>query len=289
MSDHDTLQKFLFDGTDIRGEISSLAASYQAILAQKQYTDAVAALFGEFLVAASLLSATLKYPGIITIQATGAGPIKTIMAECTQGNKLRGIVRGDIAAAASGCSLQDFLGSATLAITIEPEGGERYQGIVPLDADNLSQCLEHYFNQSEQLPTQIKLCADRQVASGVLIQQMPSTQQADKIAADWQHISALMDTLKTQEQLSLSHSEQLYRLFHEDGVRLFEHQALHFFCSCSRQRTERALVSLGAAEVRDIVEEQGSVLITCEFCDEQYQFSDQDVEAMFSSEPPTLH
>jgi molecular chaperone Hsp33 len=81
----------------------------------------------------------------------------------------------------------------------------------------------------------------------------------------------------------------LYRLFHEDGVRLFEHQALHFFCSCSRQRTERALVSLGAAEVRDIVEEQGSVLITCEFCDEQYQFSDQDVEAMFSPEPPTLH
>jgi molecular chaperone Hsp33 len=240
-------------------------------------------------VAASLLSSTLKYPGIITIQATGAGPIKTIMAECAQGNKLRGIVRGDLAAAASGCSLQDFLGSATLAITIEPEGGERYQGIVPLDTDNLSQCLEHYFNQSEQLPTQIKLCADRQVASGVLIQQMPSTQQADKIAADWQHISALMDTLKTQEQLSLSHSEQLYRLFHEDGVRLFEHQALHFFCSCSRQRTERALVSLGAAEVRDIVEEQGSVLITCEFCDEQYQFSDQDVEAMFSPEPPTLH
>jgi molecular chaperone Hsp33 len=289
MSDHDTLQKFLFDGTDIRGEISSLATSYQSILAQQQYPDAVAALFGEFLVAASLLSATLKYPGIISVQATGAGPLKTIMAECTQGNKLRGIVRGDLDAAASAQSLKDFLGSATLAITIEPEGGERYQGIVPLDADNLSQCLEHYFNQSEQLLTQIKLCADRQVASGVLIQQMPSTQQAEKIAADWQHISALMDTLKTEEQLGLSHSEQLFRLFHENGVRLFEPQSLHFFCSCSRQRTERALVSLGAPEVRDIVAEQGSVMITCEFCDERYHFSDQDVEDMFNSDQPTLH
>ena len=289
MSDHDTLQKFLFDGTDIRGEISSLADSYQAILAQQQYPDAVAALFGESLVAASLLSATLKYPGIITIQATGAGPIKTIMTECTQGNKLRGIVRGDLDAAAGAKQLQDFLGSATLAITIEPEGGERYQGIVPLDADNLSQCLEHYFNQSEQLPTQIKLCADQRIASGMLIQQMPSSQQAEKIAADWQHVSLLMNSLKTDEQLSLPHSEQLFRLFHEDGVRLFEHQSLHFFCSCSRQRTERALISLGAPEIQSIVEEQGSVLITCEFCDEQYQFSDQDVEEMFGPQPPTLH
>jgi molecular chaperone Hsp33 len=245
MIDHDTLQKFLFDGTDIRGEISSLVSSYQAIIAQQKYPESVAALFGEFLVAASLLSATLKYSGIITIQATGAGPLKTIMAECTQGDKLRGIVRGDLDAAANAQNLQGFLGSATLAITIEPEGGERYQGIVPLDADHLSECLEHYFDQSEQLPTQIKLCANQQVASGVLIQQMPSSEDHEKIDADWQHISALLDTLKTEEQLNLPHSEQLYRLFHEDGVRLFEPQHLNFFCSCSRQRTERALVSSG--------------------------------------------
>ena len=281
MTDHDTLQKFLFDGTDIRGEISSLVSSYQAIIAQQKYPESVAALFGEFLVAASLLSATLKYPGIITIQATGAGPLKTIMAECTQGDKLRGIVRGDLDAAANAQNLQGFLGSATLAITIEPEGGERYQGIVPLDAHHLSECLEHYFDQSEQLSSQIKLCANQQVASGVLIQQMPSSEDHEKIDADWQHISALLDTLKTEEQLNLPHSEQLYRLFHEDGVRLFEPQHLNFFCSCSRQRTERALVSLGAPEVLDIVEEQGSVLITCEFCDEQYQFNEQQVKEMF--------
>ena len=289
MTDQDTLQRFLFDGTDIRGEISSLVTSYQTIVAQQKYPDAVATLFGEFLVAATLLSATLKFPGIVTIQATGTGPLKTIMAECTQGNKLRGIVRGDLEAAAKGRSLKDLLGNATLAITIEPEDGERYQGIVPLDAGNLSKCLEFYFNQSEQLATQIKLSSDLKTASGVLVQQMPSRQSREKIDADWQHVSALMDTLKPGEQLGLSHSEQLFRLFHEDGVRLFEPQHLNFFCSCSRQRTEQALVSLGATEIRGIVEEQGKVSITCEFCEEQYEFDTQHVEEMFNPDKPTLH
>ncbi|MBT5388407.1 MAG: Hsp33 family molecular chaperone HslO [Porticoccaceae bacterium] len=289
MTDQDTLQRFLFDGTDIRGEISTLANSYQDIIRRQKYPDSVAELFGEFLVAASLLSATLKFPGIITIQATGSGPLNTIMTECTQGNKLRGIVRGDLAAAAVGNVLSDFLGSATLAITIEPEGGERYQGIVPLDADNLSQCLEHYFNQSEQLPTQIKLSANREKASGVLIQQMPSSQSREKIDADWQHTSALLGTLKSEEQLGLGHSEQLYRLFHEDGVRLFEPQNLNFFCSCSKQRTERALISLGHTEVQGIVDEQGAILITCEFCDEQYSFNQSNVDSMFDPDKPVLH
>lgn len=289
MTDHDTLQRFLFDGTDIRGEISTLVSSYQDIVKRQKYPEPVAELFGEFLVAASLLSATLKFPGIITIQATGSGPLSTIMTECTQGNKLRGIVRGDLEAISEGKTLADFLGNATLAITIEPEGGERYQGIVPLDGDNLSECLEHYFNQSEQLPTQIKLSANTEGACGVLIQQMPSSESREKIDADWQHTSALLDTLKSEEQLGLGHNDQLYRLFHEDGVRLFEHQHIHFFCSCSRQRTERALISLGHLEVQSIVDEQGSILITCEFCDEQYSFHQHNIDKMFDQDKPVLH
>lgn len=289
MTDHDSRQRFLFDGTDIRGEITSLATSYQTLIAQQQYPEPVAKLFGEFLVAASLLSATLKFSGIVTIQAMGNGPLNTIMAECSQGTKLRGIVRGDFDAAIKAKCLQDFLGNASLAITIEPEGGERYQGIVPMDADNLSGCLEHYFNQSEQLPTQIKISADKQLATGVLVQQMPNRNGAEKVAADWAHITALLQTLQSEEQLSLSHAEQLYRLFHEDGVRLFEPEALHFFCSCSRHRTEQALISLGSEEVHDICKEQGSVKITCEFCSEQYEFHKNHVDDMFNKPPPIIH
>ena len=287
MNDQDIRQRFLFDGTDIRGEITSLAASYQAIVAQQQYPSSVANTLGEFLVAASLLSATLKFPGIVSIQAMGGEPLNTIMAECSQGSKLRGIVRGDFDAAAKVDSLKELVGNASLAITIEPEGGERYQGIVPMDAKDLSGCLEHYFNQSEQLPTQIKISADNNIASGVLIQQMPNS--SSKTAADWEHISALMQTLRSEEQLHLSHTEQLYRLFHEDGVRLFEPEALHFFCSCSRQRTEQALISLGDQEVYDICEQQGGIQITCEFCGESYEFNKANIDEMFRSSQPTLH
>ncbi len=287
MNDQDIRQRFLFDGTDIRGEITTLAASYQAIVAQQQYPSSVANTLGEFLVAASLLSATLKFPGIVSIQAMGGEPLNTIMAECSQGSKLRGIVRGDFDAAAKVDSLKELVGNASLAITIEPEGGERYQGIVPMDAKDLSGCLEHYFNQSEQLPTQIKISADNNIASGVLIQQMPNS--SSKTAADWEHISALMQTLRSEEQLHLSHTEQLYRLFHEDGVRLFEPEALHFFCSCSRQRTEQALISLGDQEVYDICEQQGGIQITCEFCGESYEFNKANIDEMFSSSRPTLH
>lgn len=285
MNDQDIRQRFLFDGTDIRGEITTLAASYQAIVAQQSYPPSVANALGEFLVAASLLSATLKFPGIVSIQAMGGEPLNTIMAECSQGSKLRGIVRGDFDAAAKVDRLKELVGNASLAITIEPEGGERYQGIVPMDANDLSGCLEHYFNQSEQLPTQIKISADKKIASGVLIQQMPNS----NTAADWEHISALMQTLQSEEQLHLSHTEQLYRLFHEDGVRLFEPEALHFFCSCSRQRTEQALISLGDQEVYDICEQQGGIQITCEFCGESYEFNKANIDEMFSSSRPTLH
>ena len=289
MNNQDIRQRFLFDGTDIRGEITTLAASYRAIVNQQQYPPSVANILGEFLVAASLLSATLKFSGIVSIQAMGGGPLSTIMAECSQGSKLRGIVRGDLAAAGKIDNLQELVGNASLAITIEPEGGERYQGIVPMDAQDLSGCLEHYFNQSEQLPTQIRISANEKVASGVLVQQMPNRNSVDKTAADWEHICALMQTLQSEEQLHLSHDEQLYRLFHEDGVRLFEPEALHFFCSCSRQRTEQALKSLGSEEVYDICEQQGSVKITCEFCSEPYEFNRAHIDAMFGNPHPTLH
>jgi molecular chaperone Hsp33 len=289
MTNHDTRQQFLFDGTDIRGEITSLSGSYKAIVNQQQYPDTVARLFGQFLVAASLLSARLKYSGIVTIQAMGNGALTTVMAECAEGSKLRGIVRGEFDGLNKAEKLKDFLGSATLAITIEPENGERYQGIVPMDADNLSDCLEHYFNQSEQLPTLIKISADTNIASGVMVQQMPSRQAEEKTTADWAHVASLMNTLQPEEQLTLSHIDQLYRLFHEEGVRVFEPQDLHFFCSCSRHRTERALMSIGREEVVDIHKQEGVVAITCEFCAEQYLFDMNQIEAMFNGEKSLLH
>ena len=294
MKEQDTLQRFLFDGTDTRGEITTLASSYQNMVASKNYPASVSLLFGEFLAAASLLSSSLKYPGIVSIQASGSGPISMIMAECSHGQQLRGIVRGNFdnltaqqQSERQGVSV--LLGKSTLAITVEPENSERYQGIVPIESDNLSDCLEYYFEQSVQLPTRIRLASNETCAAGILIQQMPSSQTMIEQQHEWQHLCTLFDTIKPGEQLELSHNDQLYRLFNKEKVRLFNAQTLSFFCSCSRHRTEQALVSLGIEELLETCEDQGQVLITCQFCAEQYEFTKDQVTAMFSPSSELLH
>jgi molecular chaperone Hsp33 len=289
MKNYDILQRFLFDGTDIRGEITTLESSYQKIVSRQRYPKPVAHLLGEFLAAASLLSATLKFPGIVTIQARGNGPLSTLMVECAQVSNLRGIIRGDLERAEGLSSLTELMGSATLAITIEPIGGKRYQGIVPMEAHNLSACLEYYFQQSEQMPTKISLCANDQFAGGLLIQQMPNSSDRAKGETDWEHMSALLSTLKTEEQLTLSHNDQLYLLFHQEAIRLFEPSDINFFCNCSKQRTSDTLISLGAEEIRGIIGERGVVAITCQFCDEEYRFDSDDVEDLFEQNKTTRH
>lgn len=289
-TDNDTLQRFIFESTDIRGEITTLSASYLDLLALQKYPPQVELLFGEFLAAASLLSSSLKHRGMITVQANGSGPITAIMAECSQDNKLRGIVRGDFDNLGELSTLQELLGKATLAITLEPEGRERYQGVVPLDEDNLSKCLEFYFYQSEQLPTKIKLASNSEIASGLLIQQLPpSSGDREESLEDWQRVSTLFETLTNDEQLQLSHNDQLYRLFHEQELRLFDAKSMQFSCSCSRQRTENALLSLGRTEVMELSEEQGLIMIHCQFCSQEYRFSAADVSQLFDPPKPLLH
>lgn len=288
-NNNDTLQRFIFESTDIRGEITTLSSSYQDLLALQKYPPQVELLFGEFLAAVSLLSSRLKHSGMITIQARGAGPITTIMAECSQDNKLRGIVRGDFDALDGLSTLQELLGKATLAITLEPEGKERYQGVVPLDEEHLSSCLEFYFYQSEQLPTKIKLTSDANTATGLLIQQLPSSGDLDKRQEDWQRVSNLLETLSSDEQLQLSHNDQLYRLFHEQDLLLFDPTAMQFSCSCSRQRTENALLSLGRKDVLELSAEQGLIMINCQFCSQEYRFTAADVSQLFDPPQPLLH
>jgi molecular chaperone Hsp33 len=287
--DNDTLQRFIFESTDIRGEITTLSSSYLDLLALQKYPPQVALLFGEFLAAASLLSSSLKHSGMITVQANGNGPITTIMAECSQDNKLRGIVRGNFDNMVGLSTLPELLGKATLAITLEPEGKERYQGVVPLDEDNLSSCLEFYFYQSEQLPTKIKLASNAEIATGLFIQQLPSSGDREESQEDWQRVSTLFETLSSDEQLQLSHNDQLYRLFHEQELRLFDAKSMQFSCSCSRQRTENALLSLGRAEVLELSEEQGLIMIHCQFCSQEYRFTEADVAQLFDPPQPLLH
>ncbi|MCV6604219.1 MAG: Hsp33 family molecular chaperone HslO [Porticoccaceae bacterium] len=295
MSDSDKLQRFMFDHCDIRGEIITLEQSYQTALQTSQYPQPVQQLLGEFLAAAGLLSATLKFDGVITLQARGDGPLKLLVADCTRHRNLRGVAELNEELHQDfdfngNHSLKDLIGHGQLAITIDPSKGERYQGIVPLEQPTLAGCLEHYFRQSEQLPTRLWFSADGQRASGLFLQALPRQIASDEQNQEqWQHLTQLAETISSDEQLQLSHEEQLYRLFHQDSVRLFDATELQFSCSCSQQRTAQMLKKMGRSELQDILAEQGRIEVNCHFCNQIYQFGPEEIDHLYRSEPPTLH
>lgn len=301
MPSNDLLHRFLFDDCDIRGEIVTLGDSYREVLSHNPQVPAIRRLLGEFLAAVGLLSSTLKFDGKIILQARGDGHISTIMAECNHHNHVRGIVRTNAAQplgddlAHSG-SLQQLLGNGVLVITIEPQrsenfGGklERHQGIVPMDAEDLAGCLEHYFQQSEQLATRLWFAADNDTVSGFLIQALPQQliTNSDDNRDKWETINALASTVKSEELLELEHSTLLYRLFNEHPLRLFEPKALHFACSCSRERSASALLSIGKEEVEELLLEKGSIDIDCQFCNQHYHFAADEVRKLLGGN--TLH
>jgi len=264
------VRRFLFEGADLRGEVVRVDGAFAAILQNHQYAPGVRDLLGEFLAAAVLLATTLKFQGRLTLQARSSGQVPLIMAECTSDLAVRAIARG--AQQATSLRFSELLAKGQLAITVEPERGRRYQGIVPLHGDSLAESLDAYFEQSEQLHTRVWLACDGSRATGLLLQQLPTQLTPDPLEreAQWEHACTLAATVSRDELLALEADDLLYRLYHEDPVRLFDPQPVYFRCSCSRERSRRALATLGEAEIRGILEEQGSVTMDCEFCNQQY-------------------
>ena len=169
MPDRDKLQGFIFDQFDIRGEILTLKQSYGEAIARGNYPQLIKHLLGEFMAAAGMLSATLKFDGVLTLQAQGPGPLSMIMADCTRHHNLRAIASFDRAYDFNTDEpLAALVGMGTLSLTIDPSNGERYQGIVPLESENLANCLEDYFTRSEQLRTRIWLATLNLIHQGLL-------------------------------------------------------------------------------------------------------------------------
>jgi len=275
--------KFLFETLAVRGEIVRLETTVGTVLSKHDYPPPLQNLLGEALVAAALLAGTLKFEGLLMLQAKGSGPLTLLMAECSHDGKLRAIAHAEGAVAdAPLVSLLGALdGSGHLAITIDPANGQRYQGIVPLDGLSLGECIEHYFSQSEQLSTRLWLVAGEGRAAGILLQELPGTEGIRPDDDAWNRLCRLTDTLTASELLTLPPETLLLRLFHQEDVRLYDAEPLQFACSCSRERTLRALASLGAPELRSILAEQGHIEVTCEFCNEQRLFHAADIDALF--------
>jgi molecular chaperone Hsp33 len=277
----DAIQRFIFDRADVRGEIAQLDSAYRQIVGRSEQSPVVQRLMGEGLVAAALLAATLKYPSALTLQMQSKGPLSLLLVQVGSDGTMRAMARtrGDVPADAT---LDEQASEGTLAITIEPaDGGERYQGIVDLSGGSLAAALEHYFAESEQLPTQVWLSADPERAAGLLLQRLPGPEGGPARDADaWERAGQLAATVTGSELRELSADAVLRRLFHEEDIRLFEPSPLRFGCRCSRQRVADMLRSLGAAELRETLAEQGRIQVHCDFCNEPYGFDAVDVEAL---------
>lgn len=285
---NDQLHRFIFDSSDIRGEVVTLNQALQDAVAHQRYPAAIKKLLGEFLTAAALLSRTLKFEGTLSLQARGEGDLPLIMAEVDHQRKIRCVAQLNQHQGLENRSLRSLLGKGVLSIIIDPDKGERYQGIVSLEGENLSESLENYFLQSEQLPTRIWLSHDDNVAAGLLLQRLPQ-QVASKEENDdtWETQVHLASTVSDEELLTVDHSTLLTRLFHERGARMFDAEPVQFGCSCSQARANQTLSQLGQASLDQIIEEEGKITIDCHFCGHQYIYLEEDVRLLFA--PDTQH
>jgi len=270
----------LFDDTDIRLVLVQLEESSRDALAPHPHPPATRQLLGQFMAAVAAMAATLKLEGSLMLQAQGEGPLKLAMAECTSAGAVRAIAHGSEPQGVD--DLLQLVLPGHLALTIEPTGGQRYQGIVPLDGPDLARCLEHYFHQSEQLATAIHLASDGQRASALLLQELPASgRDLEQRRAQWQHLSTLAATVTPAELLELPAETLLHRLFHQEALRLLGTDPLHFACSCSQARTEAMLRSLGRDEVFGTLAEQGQLTVRCEFCNQIRTFNAEDIAQLF--------
>lgn len=288
----DSLHRYLFDGVSVRGELVQLSDSFQQLTGSKDYPAPVKHLLGELMVATSLLTATLKFEGSITVQIQGDGPVSLVVINGNHNQVMRGTARwnGELADTAT---LQELMGKGHIVITIEPEQGERYQGIVGLEGDTLEACLEDYFARSEQLKTRLWLrtgeVEGQSKAAGMLLQIMPDGMGHEN---DFDHLAQLTETVKNEELFGLDAEEVLYRLYHQENVKVYEPKAVTFQCSCSRERSASAIAAIERQEVEEMVAESGSIKLHCDYCGADYEFDAVDISAIFGQNGPasnTVH
>ena len=297
----DTLQKFIFENAAVRGELVEISDTWREIQARHDYPQAVRAVLGEMVAAAALLSANLKFNGAIVMQIHGDGPVRLLVVECDAQLRLRATAKlAPEAEVEDGAALQQLLnahGKGRFIITLDPQdkmpGQQPYQGIVPLDGDDVATVIENYMLRSEQMDTKLWLAADDKVSRGLLLQKLPRTisgegevkQASEEEDLDtWQRAVMLGGTLKQEELLSTDIETLMRRLFWEETIRVFDPAHPQFHCSCTREKVDDMLKMLGRDEVDSALAELGQLGINCDFCGKHYDFDKVDCAQLFAAD-----
>ena len=269
----DVLNRYLFEDMHARGELVYLDDTFNKMIATHHYPAGVQTLLGELTAATCLLTATLKFEGEIAVQLQGDGPVSYIAVNGDHQQQMRGVAK--IKQATDKSSLHDLIGKGTMVITIRPTNGEPYQGVVALEQPTLAECLAHYFEVSEQIPTKIWLFHDieHKRVAGSLLQLLPDGDDKQKQQDDFEHLCQLTNTIKSEEIFNLTTEDLLYRLYHQQEVRLFEPQTVSYQCRCSEEKCLTAIAQIDSQELNAILAEQGKVSMTCDYCLTTYEFN----------------
>ncbi len=301
----DFVQPFQIEAPGLRGRLVRLDATLDGAMAAHDYPAPVARLLAEAMAMAAVLASGLKFDGVFSLQIHGDGPVGLLMSDVTSAGGMRGYARvdadrleaTDVPPAGGGASpVPRLLGAGHMAFTIDqgPET-DRYQGITEIEGATLADCAHTYFRRSEQLETAITLCSSEagsgRRAAALMLQRLPPTGTDEETAAaedDWRRAVVLMSSVTSAELLAddLSAADVLYRLFHEDGVRVFTPRPLHHDCRCSRAKVERTLRSFPRAEIEGLADADGLVRVTCEFCKEEYAFDAGELDSLYRETDP---
>ena len=283
----DLVAAFQLEGQPARGRIVRLGAVVDDILKRHDYPDAVANLLGETCALAALVGASLKFDGRLIVQAQGDGAVRYVVVDYDTSGSLRGYCRFDadeVAAASEGLArpgARTLLGKGVFIMTIDPVGAkDRYQGVTPIEGETLALCAEQYFAQSEQVPTRLRLAVGQLHdasgthwrAGGMMIQNIAEDDARGSTREGWERAEMLFATLGEDELVDpqIPPETLLYRLFHEEGVRLFTPRPLKAFCRCTQEGVVGMLRSFPSEERAEMVEPDGSIKVTCEYCSRVY-------------------
>ncbi|BEV07483.1 MULTISPECIES: Hsp33 family molecular chaperone HslO [unclassified Methylophilus] len=276
----DQLHPFIFEQSAVRGNFVQLNQSLFTALEHQSLPDALKSVIGEFAAASVLLTSTLKMQGKLILQLQSKGALQLLVVECTSALNIRATAK--VSGELNGPHLTDWLAQGQLVITLMPETGEPYQGIVPLEGDSIASMLENYMLRSQQIDTRLWLTAEGNRAAGLLLQKLPQQQESDLDC--WNRVQHLAGTVTAPELLDLEAVTLLQRLFVEEDVRLFSGREVQAFCSCSQANVSNMLQMLGLEEVQSILQEQGSIEIQCDFCHKHYVVDEEEALALFEAD-----
>ncbi|EKD71427.1 MAG: 33 kDa chaperonin [uncultured bacterium] len=292
MANSDLLHRFIFENAPVRGEFIYLEDSFQKIIQQHSYPEPIKKLLGEALSVAGLLSAIIKFQGRLTVQFRGQGKLKLLLAQCDNQFHLRGLAKweGELDYA----ELMDAFNDGVLVIMLDSSVSQaRYQGIVAWQGNSLTESIEGYFQDSEQLATKLWLSVNDRSAAGFLLQVVPSSEgsvagiEHDIITPHWERINRLTAFLQPDDMHQLDYPMLLRKLYPDEEIRIFEAVPLKFSCTCTRKKGEDAIRILGQEEAEAELAGKQSIVVTCDFCNKTYVFDRIDVAKIFANHPPS--